>query len=183
MTKTFNLFTVSAAALIAGAAHVHAQSVPQSVIDAVVADLSAQGFTRIEIDVERNRLDVDAYGPNREGDFYYTRAGQLLSSDIDEGRADRNASTRTRVDAYEAYEAYEVYEAQFEERYADDDAYDDDDGDSSDSGNWESRNDWSDRDDDDDDYDDGDWDNDDDDDHDDGDDDDDGDDYDDGDWD
>jgi hypothetical protein len=55
------------------------------VIDQIVADLSAQGFVRIEIDIERDgTFDVDAYGGGREGDFYFDAAGNLLSSDIDE---------------------------------------------------------------------------------------------------
>lgn len=79
MTRT-TLMSASAAALILGAGN--AMAVEQAVIDAIVADLSAQGFSRIEIDIERTRLDVDAYGGGQEGDFYYSLDGTLLWSQV-----------------------------------------------------------------------------------------------------
>ncbi len=133
MTKTFKLITVSAAALIAGAAH--AQSIPQSVIDAVVADLSAQGFTRIEIDVERNRLDVDAYGANIEGDFYYTRSGELISADIDESSSGQSvAGIGVDYDDGDDYDDDDDYDDRDDDDYDDGEDYDDDDGDDHDDG-------------------------------------------------
>ncbi len=105
MTKTANLMTASAAALIAGASASFA--VPQSVIDAIVSDLADQGFARIEIEIERDEIDVEAFGAGIEGDFTYSLAGLLLESDVDDDD-----------DGYDDDDG--------DDRYDDDDEHDDD---------------------------------------------------------
>ncbi|WP_430449452.1 hypothetical protein [Rhodophyticola sp.] len=121
MTKTAKFMTASTAALLIGAAP--ALAVPQSVIDSIVAELSAQGFQRIEIDIERNEIDVDAYGAGFEGDFTYSRDGQLLDSDIDE-YADDDSGRWNSDDSYDD-------DDDDDDDYDDDDYRDDDDDDSS----------------------------------------------------
>lgn len=145
MTKTAKFMTASTAALLIGAAP--ALAVPQSLIDSIVAELSAQGFQRIEIDIERNEIDVDAYGAGFEGDFTYSRDGQLLDSDIDEyadDDSDRWNSDDSDDDDYDDDDDDSSYDDD------DDDYDDDDDGDYGD----DSSDDSGDDDDDDDDYDD-----------------------------
>ena len=81
--QTSRLLSASILAIAVGTSASHAVS--SEVIDQIVADLSSQGFVRIEIDIERNGiLDVDAYGGGREGDFYYDAEGNLLRSEIDD---------------------------------------------------------------------------------------------------
>jgi len=122
-TKLTALTAASTAALIFGAGS--ALAVEQSVIDGIVDDLAAQGFSRIEIEVGPLGLDVDAYGAGREGDFYYTRNGWLLSSDIDrEDDQDEGGSQWWQASSYsDADDAYDRW---------DDDDYDDDDDDDDD---------------------------------------------------
>jgi hypothetical protein len=81
MTFKTTLSSITVAALLAASGP--ASAVPQSVIDRIVSDLSAQGFARIEIDIESDYIDVDAYGAGVEGDFYFSRSGVLLDADID----------------------------------------------------------------------------------------------------
>jgi hypothetical protein len=77
------LLTSSIIAIAVAGSAAYAQ--PQEAIDRIVEDLAAQGFVRIEIDIERDgSLDVDAYGGGREGDFNYDSAGNLLSFEIEE---------------------------------------------------------------------------------------------------
>lgn len=121
MTKFTTTLTASAIALVAGSVGASAQS--QQVIDGIVASLTAQGFSRIEIDIERGGLDVDAYGPGIEGDFYYTRSGRLVSSDIDADYGDD--PSRARDVAYGREEAGSGYDYEDDEDGYDDD-YDDD---------------------------------------------------------
>ena len=94
--KRTTLLSISTAALVLGAGS--AMAVEQAVIDAIVADLSAQGFTRIEIEVQRNRLDIDAYGGGREGDFYYSLDGVLLSFEVEEDDSYTFAPDGTYID-------------------------------------------------------------------------------------
>ena len=94
--KRTTLLSISTAALVLGAGS--AMAVEQAVIDAIVADLSAQGFTRIEIEVQRNRLDIDAYGGGREGDFYYSLDGVLLSFEVEEDDSYTFAPYGTYID-------------------------------------------------------------------------------------
>ena len=94
--KRTTLLSISTAALVFGAGA--AMAVEQAVIDAIMADLSAQGFTRIEIEVQRNRLDIDAYGGGREGDFYYSLDGVLLSFEVEEDDSYTFAPDGTYID-------------------------------------------------------------------------------------
>ena len=94
--KRTTLLSISTAALVLGAGS--AMAVEQAVIDAIVADVSAQGFTRIEIEVQRNRLDIDAYGGGREGDFYYSLDGVLLSFEVEEDDSYTFAPDGTYID-------------------------------------------------------------------------------------
>jgi hypothetical protein len=124
--KTRNLLTASVLALTVGAPTAFANN--SQVIDQIVADLSAQGFVRIEIDIERNgTFDVDAYGGGREGDFYFDAAGNLLSSDIDVNAAYGEAYTggdpALVVELDDDYDDDDDYD----ERDDGDDDYDDDD--------------------------------------------------------
>ncbi|MEM9756170.1 MAG: hypothetical protein AAF914_09260, partial [Pseudomonadota bacterium] len=80
--RTSLVTTTTLLALLAGGAS--AQSVPQSVLDQIVSDLTAQGFSRIEIDIDDDEIDVDAYGPGISGDFYYSLTGRLLEVDLDD---------------------------------------------------------------------------------------------------
>ncbi|WP_375551576.1 hypothetical protein [Rhodophyticola porphyridii] len=139
MTKTAKFMTASTAALLIGAAP--ALAVPQSVIDSIVAELSAQGFQRIEIDIERNEIDVDAYGAGFEGDFTYSREGQLLGSDIDE-YADDDSGRWNSDDSYD--------DDDDDDDYDDDDYRDDDDDDDDDDSSYDDDDDDDDNDDDDD---------------------------------
>jgi hypothetical protein len=125
--KTRTLLTASILALTVGAPAAQANS---EVIDQIVADLSAQGFVRIEIDIERDgTFDVDAYGGGREGDFYFDAAGNLLSSDIDENEiygASYTGGSPARVELDDDSRDYAEID------YDDDDDDDDDDYDDGD---------------------------------------------------
>lgn len=80
------ILSASAIALALGTPTVSANTT--DVVDQIVAELSAQGFSRIEIDIERDgTFDVDAYGGGREGDFYFDAEGNLIDVDIDRSRA------------------------------------------------------------------------------------------------
>ena len=84
----FSLLGTSALALMLHATP--AAAVDQAVIDGIVADLSAQGFSRIEIEIARSGIDVDAYGAGFEGDFEYRRDGTLVRADIDDDDDDED---------------------------------------------------------------------------------------------
>ena len=115
MTQTFKLLTTSAAfALIAGAAQ--SQSISQNVIETIVDQLSGEGFERIEIDVERDEIDVDAYGSDYDGAYTFSLGGQLLAAEIIEDDSDG--------DDYD----------DDDDRFGDDDDDDDDDRDDEDDG-------------------------------------------------
>jgi hypothetical protein len=104
---------------------------PQEAIDRIVEDLAAQGFVRIEIDIERDgTLDVDAYGGGREGDFNYDSAGNLLSFEIEED--DDYGPGYTGSDPDDDYEDDDYEDDDYEDDdddydYEDDDDHDDDD--------------------------------------------------------
>jgi stringent starvation protein B len=143
--KRTTLLSISTAALVLGAGS--AMAVEQAVIDAIVADLSAQGFTRIEIEVQRNRLDIDAYGGGREGDFYYSLDGVLLSFEVEEDDSYTFAPDGTYID---------LDDDDDDEDGDDDDDEDDGDDDDEDDGDDDDEDEEEDDDDDDDEDDDGD---------------------------
>jgi hypothetical protein len=143
--RAITLLATSAVALAVGASL--AKAAPQDVIDKVVEDLVAQGYVRIEIDIERNGgLDVDAYGGGRDSDFYFDREGNLLrvSSERDDDYGPGFTGQRVRIDddRDDDDHRYDDYDDN------DDDSRDDEDDSSDDSS---SRDDNDDNDDDDDD--------------------------------
>ena len=142
--RAITLLATTAVALTVGASL--AKAAPQDVIDRIVEDLVAQGYVRIEIDIERNGiLDVDAYGGGRDSDFYYDAEGNLLRSYTE------------RDDSYGPGFTGRLVEIDDDRYDDDDDRYDDDryDDDDDDDDHWDDddrgRDDSSGRDDDDDD--------------------------------
>ncbi len=128
--KARTLFSASILALIVGAPAVQANT--SEIIDQIVADLTAQGFVRIEIDVERDgTFDVDAYGGGLEGDFYYDASGNLLSSDIESNEA-YGASYTGEAQAVVELDDDDDDDDDYDDDYDDDDDDDDDDEDDGD---------------------------------------------------
>ena len=128
--RTANLMTTSTAALIVAAAP--AIAVPQSVIDAIVADLSAQGFTRIEVEIDDEEIEVDAHGAEGEAEFYYSRDGALLSAEHDgDDDDDEEDDDHDDVDDDDDHEDDDDDDADDEDD-DDDDGDDDDDDDDDD---------------------------------------------------
>ena len=124
--KRTTLLSISTAALVLGAGS--AMAVEQAVIDAIVADLTAQGFTRIEIEVQRNRLDIDAYGGGREGDFYYSLDGVLLSFEVEEDDSYTFGPDGTYIDLDDDDDDDEDDDDEDEDEDGEDDGDDDEDG-------------------------------------------------------
>jgi hypothetical protein len=121
--RTPRLLSASVIALAVGTTASHA--VTQDVIDQIVADLTGEGFVRIEIDIERNgTLDVDAYGGGREGDFYYDSEGNLIRSEIED-----NAAYGTSYSGGDPASVDVDYDDDDYDDDDDDDDYDDDDDD------------------------------------------------------
>lgn len=137
--RTNKLLSASVIALAVAAPASHANT--SEVIDQIVADLSEQGFVRIEIDIERDgSIDVDAYGGGREGDFYFDSDGNLLSSDIDENEAygasyaggDPSDVSIDDDDLYDDDDDDDRYEDDDDDHDDDDDDDDDDEADDDD---------------------------------------------------
>jgi hypothetical protein len=118
------------AALAAGAALIATAGMAQSenpVINAIVADLEASGYTYIEVDASPTRIEVEARGAMGQTERHYTADGVLLREETDE-----NGVEIERVFDADGNVTSETIDDNSSDDDGDDDGHDDDDGDDDD---------------------------------------------------